>query len=89
MEKGLFVAIVQALTMTKEQKQRLVEVVWTTDSNTSDDHLRDAIPEKWRSRAEAFRGPEWCGFGDLMQKEETARREQICWYRFFLMVKDD
>ena len=81
--KGLVTEIMMKL-FTRAATLKLVDVVWTTDPNTSEEHLANAIPSEWRSRVEVFNGQEWCGFGDLMKKER--KDGQLCWYRFFMMA---
>lgn len=84
--KGLLTAIWRRVS-TRTEEGNFIDIVWTTDPDTNREHLLEAIPIELRSRARISRIPEWCGFGDLMNKEESSRLTdgQLCWHRFFIL----
>jgi len=79
--KGLFTDVYMRLTKATVTLT-FIDVVWTTDNNPTEKSLLEAIPPSARETAEAFRTPEWCGFGEASSSRNGSSEKALCWNRF-------
>lgn len=84
--KGLVDKVYRKLAITNEI--RIVwGTVWALDSNTKDSFLLDSVPPAVRRKAAVIPGPEWCGFGDMVDNSGDPK-PPVCWYRFVIWGSD-
>jgi hypothetical protein len=81
--KGWINSLYAALTKHHERMQ-LIDEVWSTAPEPSDETLLSAIPVQLRAGAVPMGNEEWCGFGDVLKVDRTSTTEQLCWYRFVI-----